>query len=262
MDASKIPAIIRQELKRRGMTAYRAALTAGLPENAIRYVLEGREPKAGRLAEICAALDLEFYVGPHRNPAENASRQVNKELEKAIQRTEKFLDQLKEAKTADDLTDPEALAHPVVLEGHDLSHPTLCSLGFHALPWRRQVRVSAGGGAFVEDGTVQGHLAFRDEWLRKKGVSPEKASVIEVLGDSMEPTLEDGSSILVDHQRNQLQHDRVFAVHTEDGLLVKRAVKKGNNWQLVSDNTHYKPLPWPREATIIGQVMWTGRTLA
>ena len=160
-----------------------------------------------------------------------------------------------------DLTDPEALARPGVLEGHDLSHPTLCSLGFHALPWRRQVHGSAGGGAIVEDETVQGYLAFRDEWLHKKLISPAKASVIEVLGDSMEPTLEDGSSILVDHQRNELQHDRVFAVHTEDGLLVKRLAHDNHHWQLLSDNAHYKPLPWPEEATVIGQVMWTGRTL-
>ena len=30
---------------------------------------------------------------------------------------------------------------------------------------------------------------------------------------------------------------------------------------LVSDNTEYKPLPWPYEAVAIGQVMSTGRTL-
>ena len=161
-----------------------------------------------------------------------------------------------------ELEDSKALAHPGVVEGHDPASSTLCNLGFHLLPWRCQVRSAAGGGALVEDETVEGYLAFREEWLQKKHVSPEQSSIIEVLGDSMEPTLGDGSAILVDHRRTRRRHDRIFVVRTEEGLLVKRLMHDNHDWLLVSDNTHYKPLPWPQEAKVIGQVMWTGRTLA
>ncbi len=41
-------------------------MEAGLPENAIRTVIEGHEPKATRLFEICVALGLELYIGPPR----------------------------------------------------------------------------------------------------------------------------------------------------------------------------------------------------
>ena len=34
--------------------------------DAIRHLIAGHEPKAGRLAQVCAALGLEFYVGPPR----------------------------------------------------------------------------------------------------------------------------------------------------------------------------------------------------
>ena len=61
------------ELERRGTNAYRAAVDAGLPQNAIRSVLRGREPGSDRLAEICRALELEFYVGPPRGRHEEAS---------------------------------------------------------------------------------------------------------------------------------------------------------------------------------------------
>ena len=44
-------------------------------------------------------------------------------------------------------------------------------------------------------------------------------------------------------------------------MIVKRLAKEDEEWWLVSDNKKYKPLPWPREAVVIGQVMWTGRTL-
>ena len=66
MQISEIVAVIRQELERRRTNAYRAAVDAGLPQNAIRSVLRGREPGSERLAEICRALELEFYVGPPR----------------------------------------------------------------------------------------------------------------------------------------------------------------------------------------------------
>ena len=66
MQISEIAAVIRRELERRGTNAYRAAVDAGLPQNAIRSVLRGREPGSERLAEICRALGLEFYVGPPR----------------------------------------------------------------------------------------------------------------------------------------------------------------------------------------------------
>lgn len=51
---------------------------------------------------------------------------------------------------------------------------------------------------------------------------------------------------------------------TEDGVLVKRLVRKGDDWILVSDNEEeeeYPPIPWPERAVVIGQVMWTGKML-
>ena len=69
MTLSKIIDLIRAELDRQGTNPYRAAINAGLPGNAIRYVLEGKEPAAGRLLEICAALGLETYFGPPRTEA-------------------------------------------------------------------------------------------------------------------------------------------------------------------------------------------------
>ena len=43
--------------------------------------------------------------------------------------------------------------------------------------------------------------------------------------------------------------------------VVKRLQRTEAGWQLVSDNRAYKPVPWPRDAQVLGQVMWTGRTL-
>ena len=63
-------AIVEKELARRGSSAIREALAAGLGRDAIRSVLRGRTPSVNRAFEICEALDLEFYIGPQRPPAE------------------------------------------------------------------------------------------------------------------------------------------------------------------------------------------------
>ena len=86
--------------------------------------------------------------------------------------------------------------------------------------------------------------------------------MIEVVGRSMQPTLEHRAVILVDFQRTVRRHNKIFALRAEDGPVVKRLQHAdGKGWRLVSDNTAYKPVPWPDEAVVLGQVMWTGRTL-
>lgn len=73
MEMPEITAAIKQEIEARGTNPYRAAKEARLPENSIRYVLDGHEPRAGRLIEICHALGLELYVGPPRKGAAEAA---------------------------------------------------------------------------------------------------------------------------------------------------------------------------------------------
>ena len=61
--------MVRRTLRTRNTTAFRAARDAGLPGNAIRHLLEGRDSRISRLAEICDALGLELYVGrPRAHP--------------------------------------------------------------------------------------------------------------------------------------------------------------------------------------------------
>ena len=53
-------AVVRRALRTRNTTAFRAARDAGLPGNAIRHLLEGRDSRISRLAEICDALGLDL----------------------------------------------------------------------------------------------------------------------------------------------------------------------------------------------------------
>ena len=172
---------------------------------------------------------------------------------------EETLDQLRtqvDELSAKPLPEP---AEPKVLPAAELLHqeadPELAWVGKYG------VLGSAGPGAFVDSEHVVKQIGFRRDWLRKKGLNPAKCSVIDVHGYSMEPTLHHGAMILIDHQRVRRLKNRIFAVRSDDGPLIKRLMHDNHHWLLVSDNEEYKPVKWPREAVVIGQVMWTGRTL-
>ena len=129
------------------------------------------------------------------------------------------------------------------------------------VPFVHGAGVAAGAGGNADDEHVLGHVPFRTNWLARRRIDPERCSVIEVVGDSMEPTLQNGSVILVDHRRTEARDDRIFCIRTDDGPVVKRLRRRKNAWELTSDNYDYPPRPWPPEAGIIGQVIWTGRSL-
>jgi len=58
---------VRRRLAERGQSRYRAAVNSGLPQDAIRSVLNGHVPRLNRAEQICRALGLELYIGPARD---------------------------------------------------------------------------------------------------------------------------------------------------------------------------------------------------
>lgn len=135
---------------------------------------------------------------------------------------------------------------------------------FAAVP-RVAVEASAGAGAFNDEPEVVGKLAFRQDWLRKIGVKPENAMLITVTGDSMMPDLEPGDLALIDQDRAEWEHNRVFALVDLDGAVrIKRILLDGKKGLvLVSDNAADNPpeLRLGNDAnrvTPLGRVAWSG----
>ena len=106
-----------------------------------------------------------------------------------------------------------------------------------------------------------GHLAFRREWMETHRINPNDCSAIEVPDDLMEPTIQASAWVLVDHRRAIRQGSSIFAVNLEDELYIRRAVYSDQDWLLVGDNPKCEAMAWPREATVLGQVVWMGRVL-
>lgn len=63
MKASELAEIIKKELDRQGTNPYRAAKKAGLPDNSIRYILEGKIPSFSRVCEVLECLNIPLEIG-------------------------------------------------------------------------------------------------------------------------------------------------------------------------------------------------------
>ena len=112
------------------------------------------------------------------------------------------------------------------------------------------------------DETPVGVLWFPEDWLQSQSIDPVQSNIVGVRGPSMEPTLPDGCSILVDRQRREPHEGRIFIVRTEDGVLTRRlGLDERGRWEMLSDNPDWEPALLTYGSEIIGEVRWVARTL-
>lgn len=132
---------------------------------------------------------------------------------------------------------------------------------------RYEVAASAGGGAFVESEQVVDYLSFRSEWVKNAlGVSVKDLALINVIGDSMEPTLSDGDVVLLDMTFRGVQDSSIYVLQLNGTLLVKRIQHRlDGSLEVISDNQRYKPETVigddANQLKIIGRVVWAGRKM-
>jgi len=123
--------------------------------------------------------------------------------------------------------------------------------------------ISAGGG-LVPDNTIEMKIAFRREWIERRG-DPRNMSLIRVSGDSMEPTLVSGDLVLVDHGRNVIDpQGGIYAISLDDTIMIKRLqlVLTTSRLKIISDNGRYDSAEIEAEQVgINGRVIWFGREL-
>ena len=158
-------------------------------------------------------------------------------------------------------TDRATLARYFGVSEAELGAPEEISLAADAPDWfdvpRLELGVSAGGGTLDPGELAFGALRFSRRWLRQRGLEPAMLSTVEVIGDSMEPTLRHGDEILVDRRAGALR-DGVHVVRLDTVLLVKRLdTSRPGRLVLISDNRAYPPIEaGASEAQVIGRAVW------
>ncbi len=131
---------------------------------------------------------------------------------------------------------------------------------------RYDVQASAGAGCLIHSELIVDHLAFRQEWVSKMGLTRQKLALIEVHGDSMEPALKNGDLVLIDLRTSGLAADGIYVVQHRGNLLVKRIQCKFDGTVVIkSDNPAYEAeVLRPSDAeelVVVGRVVWFGRGL-
>lgn len=130
------------------------------------------------------------------------------------------------------------------------------------------LEVACGNGQQPEHIVVKSTLAFRRDWLARKGLNPETLEVYEAKGSSMSPHIEDGDALLVDVSvaapksgecwvfwQQELSHPRIKRlVFRENGDVVIRSDS--------SDKSQFPdeivPAAICRNLRMVGRVVWRG----
>ena len=131
-----------------------------------------------------------------------------------------------------------------------------------------EVNASAGKGYinFSEQGVH--HVDVYKDW-RKQNVGDIKGNNLDLIsasGDSVEPTINSGEILLVDHGINEVLYDSIYVAIVNGELNVKRLQKTPNRTLLmISDNKKHQSFELKPEddVRIIGKVVyyWTSVTL-
>ena len=231
--------------------------------------------KAARVLDV----SLDYLVGLADDPTPARAREAKEraqetearrreearkreQVEAALQRTERVLDQMRvqarssEAELERLRTRPDPDVSPIQ------SAPGWRDEDYE--PVRRyeseDVRLAAGTGTFADHEPVAGEVKFRTSWLRDHRLRAKDLFLVDVSGDSMEPTICDGDAALVDETHTSPRSGKIYALRTGDGPLVKRVRKRDHRWWADGDNEEYEPQPLNDRARIMGRVVWWAHT--
>ena len=128
---------------------------------------------------------------------------------------------------------------------------------FFQVRYFSDIRASAGGGAYGFDEDFE--TITLDEKIMHNivGLGNTELEAIHVDGESMEPTLQDGSIVFIDRTQTNINKNGIFIASTTGGLFIKRIQQRADGMiELISDNSLYPPQTIDAsEVTIVGKVV-------
>ncbi len=123
----------------------------------------------------------------------------------------------------------------------------------------------AGGGSFEVDTTVIDNVPLPYAMARSFGATKDLV-FMDVSGDSMEPGICNGDTVLIDQSSKTAMAGAVMAVGHEETIYLKRlGLHNDGSLSLISDNPAYSPIHLfgddLNSFRIIGKLVWLCRDL-
>ncbi len=128
---------------------------------------------------------------------------------------------------------------------------------FARIRYFSNIYASAGGGAYNDD--IESEFIGIDcKILEHLGVGDVKnIEAINVIGESMEPTLKEGSVVFLDKSDKDIKKGGIFVLLTDSGLFIKRVLYRvDGSCDIISDNSVY-----PTETISKGSFEVVGRVI-
>jgi phage repressor protein C with HTH and peptisase S24 domain len=105
-----------------------------------------------------------------------------------------------------------------------------------------------------------GTMGLAKRIVDRRGYDPAHLIAIEVKGESMEPTLYEGDTVIINLADKALMDNAIYAVNYEGEAIVKRLSRDMGQWWLSSDNPdqrkYYRRACRGNECLVIGRIVW------
>lgn len=87
-----------------------------------------------------------------------------------------------------------------------------------------KVSAKAGAGALSLEtsGDHEGLYAFRKDFLAMQHISAKNSVLLDVVGQSMEPLLREGDTVLIDQSDREIRNEGIYLVTLFETLLIKQ----------------------------------------
>lgn len=236
---------IKQRIEQLGTTARAVSIKVTGKGEFLRPILnEGAQPRANNLAKLADALGVSVHWLLTGEQDHISSEEVAAGLNNLAEREHLVASTLEKYSGKVPGAVPEIDAKAGAGNGN---------VGEHEVVTLRR------GEAFVGHKVVSEWL-FPSAFLRHElRMQPGEVMVLEVVGDSMSPTLESGDRVLVDTTYAKPTPDGIYVIEEGDGPMVKRLqlVRRSEpaEIRIISDNKHHEPYTLRLdEIRIIGRV--------
>ncbi len=135
-----------------------------------------------------------------------------------------------------------------------------------SIPVLGNVEASMGFGVTIYNENQTAIYMLSRQLAHDLGISETQTKMIFARGNSMQPTILSGDSLLVDMSKLEIYDGKIYCIRKDGQLYAKRLQKiSATQLKIISDNKDYEPIiiDFTKENetdfAVIGEVRWAGR---